>query len=193
MRCSRQSVAQGGFTLTELMVTVAITGILSATAVVSVKQQKDPGDEALRLSALARQCSSLAVTHGPLRSDVLANLGSRARARLVLGAADANGNQEVSVEVLEEEDLPSNGAVWRLTSRFFLSGGLRVVGTAASSNLASGLGPGADPADGAELLCYPNGSTDSLTYYLDWGGSASERSRVVVMSMTGEPIVLAGW
>ena len=59
--------------------------------------------------------------------------------------------------------------------------------------LTDGLGPGTAITSDHVLECYPNGAADPMTYYLEANSSASQRTRLVVMSMTGDPTTLAGW
>jgi prepilin-type N-terminal cleavage/methylation domain-containing protein len=185
--------SEGGFTLTELMVTVAIAGILSTGAVLTLRRSEDPGHGAIRIANAVRQCSRLAVARGPVRADVATALGSTARARVVVRAVVGSAAQDVAVELLEEEDEPSNAASWSPASRFRFSGKIRVAGSRRSSELTEGLG--VDDAFGSELVmeCLPNGSTEAMTFYLDGDGSESERARVVVLPLRGEPVSMDGW
>ncbi|HLU66188.1 MAG TPA: type II secretion system protein [Kofleriaceae bacterium] len=182
---------QAGFTLVEVMTVVAIIAILVTLASVSAGGQQDPRQSATRLSMRVRECTRLAVSGGPVRSEVAAALGSRARARLVVTEED--DRQLVSVELLEEEDPPSTGAAWAPVSWSLVPRSVRIAGHLPSAQLDEDLGPG-DPLP-TELVvrCYPNGTTDPMTIFVDWDGAEWRRARLVVMPMTGEPIVLANW
>jgi len=190
----RVTAAQGGFTLPELMAIVAIIGILSTGAVITLRRPQDPGHGAIRIANAVRECARVAVERGPVRSDVALALGSSARARLVVKPLTGSPAQDVTVEVLEEEDAPSTAASWGPVSRFRFSGAIRVAGYRTTGELTRGLGPEVTVGtDEVVAECRPNGSVDPMTYYLDGDGSASERARVVVLPLRGEPVAMDGW
>jgi prepilin-type N-terminal cleavage/methylation domain-containing protein len=186
--------AQDGFTLVELMTIVAIIGILSTGALVTLRRPQDPGHGAIRIANAVRQCARIALERGPVRADVALALGSSARARLVVRPELGSAAQAVTVEVLEEEDEPSTAASWGPVSRFRFSGAIRVAGYRTSGELTPDLGPQvAVGSDDVVTECHPNGSVEPMTFYLDSDGSASERARVVVLPLRGEPVAMDGW
>ena len=186
-------IGEGGFNLPELMVTIAIVGILSSLAVVTLRKTEDAGHGAIRLANALRQCGRMAVARGPVRSDVALALGSNARARLVVRPVSGSPAQDVTVELLEEEEEPSTSASWGTVSRFRFSGRIRLAGYRRSSELTAGLGPDETFSDEVALECLPTGATEPMTFYLDHDGSESERARVVMLPLRGEPVTMDGW
>lgn len=73
---------EAGFTLTELMVVVAIIGVMVTMAIVYMRPQVRPIDVAQRFGDLVREGSRRAVALGPVRPDVATALGSKARTQI---------------------------------------------------------------------------------------------------------------
>ena len=195
---SASSRAQAGFTLIELMVVVAMISILTSVAALGLKPSASPRRTATDLATRVKECTRLAVAGGPIRDDVLTALGSRARARVAIRYR-SGGGQEVVVEHLEEDAAPSTGASWVEVSRSTVVDAIKIDGYRDSAELASTGGPDQTFTSGElDLSCYPDGTTDARTFYVDWdgsrvaadpgGGAADERTERGVEGMVSQMI-----
>ena len=183
---------QRGLTLVELMVVIAIVGVLMGAAVVMVSTDPTTRDVANKTTTLLRECSRQAVGGGSLRADVATALGTTARSRLVI---DGSGtSQLVTVEILVEEDAPATGAVWEVRQSHFISPPLEIFATRSSAELLPGLGPETTIGNGtAEIRCYPNGACDASTLYIHNTKKDHGKVRVVVMPLNGAPMIFGDW
>ena len=86
---------QAGFTLTEMMVVVAIVGVLITMAIVYMRGHVRPIDVATRVGDLVREASRRAVALGPVRADVALALGTKARTQITAVAA-TNGTPPIT-------------------------------------------------------------------------------------------------
>jgi prepilin-type N-terminal cleavage/methylation domain-containing protein len=73
---------ESGFTLTEMMIVVAIIGILVTMAIVYMRPRLRPIDIANRLGDLVREASRRAVALGPVQPNVAVARVSKARTRI---------------------------------------------------------------------------------------------------------------
>lgn len=71
-----------GFTLTEMMIVVAIIGVLVTMAIVYMRPRLRPIDVANRVGDLVREASRRAVALGPVRPNVAVALQSKARTQI---------------------------------------------------------------------------------------------------------------
>lgn len=183
-------MTQKGLTLVELMVVIAIVGILGASASAVLTTEESPKDAAAKLAGAVETASRLAIAGGPVSAEVVAAEGSRARARVSIAAVD--DWQNIAVERrFENGDGTSR---WELAHELWVPTHLEIYGVEAGvSRLDPGGSPSALPGGAAELLCYPDGTCDPATFYVRASEGPADPHRVVVMPLGGASAVLSGW
>lgn len=160
---------EGGFTLTEMMVVVAMIAILAALAVSRFDTAPRAGDAAATMAALIRETARKAV-------------GSNSPTRLVI----TNGDQiTFSVERLVEEP-----ETWTVLGTRTLPKGLEASGYTDLAVLDDGATP-AVTLGTAEIRCYPDGVCAGATVYFQ--GRRGDRARVAVLPLGGAPITYRTW
>ena len=186
-----------GFTLTELLIVVAIIGVLVTLGVALLNPNPRPMDAASQVSAKLAETSRRATSGGSVRGNVAANLGStaRTRARFTIGTGASADLVRMSVQRLEEDPAPAATASWVETSAITLHKSIRLAGYTASADLNGGatapavaLGPG----DSLEVRCHPGGTCDGITIYLT-DARARRKARIVVLPLGGTPMTFERW
>jgi prepilin-type N-terminal cleavage/methylation domain-containing protein len=182
-----------GFTLTELMVVLAIIGILAGTALVYLRPQVKTIDVANRVGDLVREASRRAVALGPVRADVASNLASKARTRVrAIGSAP---RPTFVLERLAEESLPQHGGTWIVVQQYTVD--KDTIGTSWGSGVGSNAGLAVSTDwTGFEAKCYPDGTCDARTLFFEAAeaGASSERyARISIMPIGGAIMTRRDW
>jgi prepilin-type N-terminal cleavage/methylation domain-containing protein len=178
-----------GFTLVELMITLAIIGILAAVAVAVLDPTPRADDGAHAVAQMAQEAGREAVSRGAVRADVAANVGE-ARSRMLMWVEE--DIVHLSVEVLVEEEAPSDDAEWVQVGHRALPRGVTVEGYSLRAELTDGVSPDAPLTETpVEMTCTNDARCSGLTVYFSGGGS--QEARVAVLPLGGTSKIFRTW
>jgi prepilin-type N-terminal cleavage/methylation domain-containing protein len=182
---------QVGFTLIELMVVVAIVGIMVTAAVVNMSRGPTVEDQCRAIAARLREASRKAVAGGAVRDNVATATLQTARTRTRIFRDGTTGLQTVVVErVAEDPILPD--FEWEELSRLGIDERIEIFGTSPAAEIDPGVTP--VPLIGEHTIsCFPNGACEPMTLYLRSTGAQKKYGRVVVMPLNGSPLVFNQW
>lgn len=196
---------QQGFTLTEMMVVIAILGVLIGLALVYMRPQPKTIDIANRIGDLVQETTRRAVALGPVRSDVVtaalatgkSNTVARARTRLS-ASGTAGGPITFTLETFTELALPSNGGSWTPVMSYTMDSSVAGVAWAAGTGSATALAGGMQTSWSTfHAYCDPNGTCESYSLFLqnlhDTNGSQNYQARLSILPLGGATLSRSDW
>jgi prepilin-type N-terminal cleavage/methylation domain-containing protein len=184
---------QAGFTLIELMVVVAIIGVLVTMALVYMRPRVRPIDVATRVGDLVHEASRRAVALGPVRDEVAQARVSKARTQIT--ATQVGTTVTFTLSRLQEDPAPATTGQWVALETYTTDSHVLPDSWAPGVGSYAALSPTADWSTFSSQ-CQPDGKCDPRTLFFQAAIASptyEQFARISIMPLGGAVTTSLDW